>query len=70
MMAGELNFDEIFDPEKIRPFPFATQAVYFGFTATVTIVLINLLTGLTVDDVGVSCGNNTGKISLARLILV
>ena len=54
MMTGELNFDDVFDPEGSRPLEFAALAIYMGFTIIVTIVIVNLLVGLTVDDVSVS----------------
>lgn len=58
MMAGEPNYPDTFKPDEIRPFPFATHVIHLGFTVIVTIVLINLLTAVAVDDVGVSFENS------------
>ena len=54
MMTGELNFDEVFDPTEPRPFELASLTIYLGFVIIVTIVVGNLLIGLTVGDVAVS----------------
>ena len=71
MMTGELNFDDVFDPEESRPFEFAALAIYLGFTIIVTIVIVNLLVGLTVDDVAVSlCTYSHSYSWLAKLIPV
>jgi hypothetical protein len=55
MMTGELNYDEIFYNEEGEPIPFqTTEHVLFAlFTITVTIILFNLLIGLTVSDIQV-----------------
>ena len=54
MLTGELNFDEVFKPEESRPFELAALTIYLGSIIVVTIVVGNLLIGLTVDDVSVS----------------
>ncbi|CAG7729227.1 unnamed protein product [Allacma fusca] len=53
MMVGELNFDDIFNKEEesLRAFPYATQWIHTGFIVSVTVVLVNLLIGLTVSDI-------------------
>ncbi|CAG7816376.1 unnamed protein product, partial [Allacma fusca] len=55
MMVGELNFDDIFnkdgEEQSLRAFPYAKQWIHTGFIVTMTIVLINLLIGLTVSDI-------------------
>ena len=55
MMTGELNFDEVF--KEPVPFKFASMTIYLGFVIIVTIVVGNLLIGLTVGDVAVSSHN-------------
>ncbi|CAG7733337.1 unnamed protein product [Allacma fusca] len=53
MLVGELNFDSIFNKEEesLRAFPYAKQWIHTGFIVTMTIVLIDLLIGLTVSDI-------------------
>lgn len=56
MMTGELNYDEVFFSEEGDQMPFkVTGHILFAiFTVIVTIILFNLLIGLTVSDIQVS----------------
>ncbi|ODM93045.1 Transient receptor potential channel pyrexia [Orchesella cincta] len=54
MMTGELNYDDVFygeDSDSQIPFPTATKLLFAAFVAIVTIILFNLLIGLTVSDI-------------------
>ncbi len=55
-MTGELNYDEVFHAEDDEdPIPFKTTGyiLFALFTVIVTIILFNLLIGLTVSDIQV-----------------
>lgn len=56
MMSGEVNYDEVFHSDEASseiPFPTSTKLLYAAFVSVVTIVLFNLLIGLTVSDIQV-----------------
>lgn len=56
MMAGEVNYDDVFyseDADTTIPFPSSTKLLYAAFVSVVTIILFNLLIGLTVSDIQV-----------------
>lgn len=69
MMAGEINYDDIFfDDESTAdiPFPLSSRLLYAAFTAVVTIILFNLLIGLTVSDIQVSYLTSNFNICLFK----
>ena len=65
MMIGEYDFEDIFtnhdDPEqtigenadsaKNMPFPFLSVIVFTGFVFVMSIIMMNLMVGLAVDDI-------------------
>jgi Ion transport protein len=56
MMIGELEFEDVFYPdkkdvEKPVPYPITTHLIFFTFVVLVTIILMNLLVGLAVSDI-------------------
>ncbi|CAL8132966.1 unnamed protein product [Orchesella dallaii] len=54
MMTGEINYDDLFHTEEgdfQLPFPISTKFLFAAFIAIVTIILFNLLIGLTVSDI-------------------
>lgn len=52
MMAGELEFEDIFYDENIpNQFPGTSHFLFFAFVVLVTIILTNLLVGLAVSDI-------------------
>jgi Ion transport protein len=56
MMIGELEFEDVFYPnksdiEKPVPYPITTHIIFFTFVVLVTIILMNLLVGLAVSDI-------------------
>ena len=55
MMSGELEYPDIFfsDQGKV-PFPTVTYTIFVVFFLLVSIVTLNLLVGLTVDDIKAS----------------
>jgi hypothetical protein len=67
MMTGELNYDEIFvhpHDDQPTPFLFLTHTLFLSFTVTVTIILFNLLVGLTVSDIqGLRAGAHLSLLS-------
>ncbi|CAL8117584.1 unnamed protein product [Orchesella dallaii] len=55
MMSGEINYDSLFhdqpDGDDFQlPFPNSTKLLFAGFISVVTLILCNLLIGLTVSD--------------------
>ncbi len=51
MMAGELEFNDIFyDDEEIQ-YPVTAHIMFFAFVILVTVILTNLLVGLAVSDI-------------------
>jgi len=55
MMAGELNYEEMFGEEKsgAMAFDIAGQIFFAAFVIMVTTILLNLLIGFTVSDIQV-----------------
>lgn len=59
MMAGELEFEDIFYEidkksfSKENLYPVTSQLMFFGFVILVTVILMNLLVGLAVSDIQV-----------------
>jgi hypothetical protein len=54
MMIGEMEFDAIFyapEPENQLPYPGITFALFAVFLIIMSIILVNLLIGLAVDDI-------------------
>ncbi|CAL8132938.1 unnamed protein product [Orchesella dallaii] len=54
MMSGEINYDDLFhdQPDDIQlPFPISTKLLFAVFISIVTLILCNLLIGLTVSDI-------------------
>ncbi|CAL8132942.1 unnamed protein product [Orchesella dallaii] len=54
MMSGEINYDSLFhdQPDDLQlPFPISTKLLFAAFIAIVTMILCNLLIGLTVSDI-------------------
>ena len=49
MMSGEFDYADIFFPH--APFPGVTYIIFIMFFLFISIIMINLLVGLTVDDV-------------------
>jgi len=50
MMMGEYEYKELFDYEK-NFLPITSRIVFFVFTMLASIVLINLMIGLAVNDI-------------------
>lgn len=54
MMAGELEFEDIFyredDNDELK-YPVTSHIVFFGFVLLITIILTNLMVGLAVSDI-------------------
>lgn len=51
MMAGELEFEDIFYGDTKIHFPVTSHCMFFAFVVLVTIILTNLLVGLAVSDI-------------------
>ena len=56
MMIGEFDFDDVFfsaeeDAGYIIPYPTFTLMFFFVFTVIMSIIVMNLLVGLAVDDI-------------------
>lgn len=51
MMAGELEFEDIFYDKTTIKYPFTTHIMFLAFILLVTIILTNLLVGLAVSDI-------------------
>lgn len=51
MMAGELEFEDIFYPSTQVNYPVTSHFVFFGFVLLITIILANLMVGLAVSDI-------------------
>ncbi|CAL8132964.1 unnamed protein product [Orchesella dallaii] len=68
MMTGEVNYDDLFyseDANSQLPFPISTKFLFAAFIAIVTIILFNLLIGLTVSDIqGLQSGAELNSLSI------
>ncbi|ODM92217.1 Transient receptor potential channel pyrexia [Orchesella cincta] len=68
MMTGEINHDDVFHSKLGNlqlPFPISTKLLFAIFVALVTIVLFNLLIGLTVSDIqGLQTGARLSSLSV------
>ncbi len=54
MMLGELEYESLFYPENDSdetPYPTATTIVFTFFLVVMSIIIVNLLVGLAVDDI-------------------
>lgn len=51
MMAGELEFEDIFYGDVAVQYPVTSHAMFFTFVLLITIILTNLLVGLAVSDI-------------------
>ena len=52
MMSGEFDYGDIFfGPDGKVAFPFVTYAMFLFFFFLLSIITLNLLVGLTVDDI-------------------
>ena len=57
MMIGEFEFENIFfgpegkDPSDVLAFPTVTIILFLGFVVIMSIIIVNLLVGLAVDDI-------------------
>lgn len=51
MMAGELEFEDIFHGEEFVDYPITSHVMFFAFVILVTVILTNLLVGLAVSDI-------------------
>lgn len=54
MMSGELEYEDVFFPEKTEyaiRYPYTAHLMYFCFVLLVTLILNNLLVGLAVSDI-------------------
>ena len=51
MMLGEYEFGDTFLDQKTLPFPATTYAIFASFFAFVSILSLNVLVGVTVDDI-------------------
>ena len=54
MMSGELEYPDIFFNNGKVPFPGVTYTIFVIFFLLISIVTLNLLVGLTVDDIKAS----------------
>ena len=69
MMAGEFNYDAIFDPKDPQTFYYNSQMIFASFTIIITIFLVSLLVGLAVDDIKVDLSTKLEGIALWKRIL-
>ena len=53
MMSGEYDYSDIFYGDDPPPFPYMTYILFIVFFILLSIILINLLVGLTVNDVNI-----------------
>ena len=51
MMSGEFDYGDIFITGGKVPFPFVTYSMFVFFFFLLSIIALNLLVGLTVDDI-------------------
>lgn len=51
MMAGELEFEDIFYGDVAIQYPVTSHGMFFTFVLLVTVILTNLLVGLAVNDI-------------------
>lgn len=54
MMIGELEFEDVFFSKEADggvPYPVTTHLIFFTFVILVTVILMNLLVGLAVNDI-------------------
>ena len=71
MATGEFEFEGIFHPDNgDLPFPYATIVLFIVFLAVMTIILMNLMVGLAVDDIREVQGNAELKKLSAQVELV
>lgn len=69
MMTGEIEYNDVFygeDTPAEIPFPTSTKLLYAAFVSVVTMILFNLLIGLTVSDIQVKVRNLPQNMPLKR----
>ena len=70
MMSGEFDYSTIFFDSGKVPFPSVTYTLFLVFFFLISIVTLNLLVGLTVDDIKASLDEAENKNLTMKVIKI